>query len=82
MAGSKERVVFVCHLGYNSWLSLPQGIQDPNRLRGGFFFFLQKALHPSSQLTTPTPLTLLSTGSKKTLFTKPAIFVRPYGLMK
>ena len=81
MAGSKERVVVVCHLRYNSWLSLPQGIQDPNRLHGGFFF-LQKALHPSSQPTTPTPLTLLSTGSKQTLFTIPAIFVHPYGLMK
>ena len=65
MAGSKERGVVVCHLRYNSWLSLPQGTQDPNRLHGGFFF-LQKALHPSSQPqpTTPTPLTLQSTGSK------------------
>ena len=34
------------------------------------------------QPTTPTPFTLLSTGSKRTLFTIPAIFVRPYGLMK
>ena len=38
MAGSKERVVVVCHLRYNSWLSLPQETQDPNRLHGGFFF--------------------------------------------
>ena len=38
MAGSKERGVVVCHLRYNSWLSLPQGTQDPNRLHGGFFF--------------------------------------------
>ena len=39
MAGSKERGVVVCHLRYNSWLSLPQGTQDPNRIHGGFFFF-------------------------------------------
>ena len=45
MAGSKERGVVVCHLRYNSWLSLPQ----------------ETPLHPSSQPTTPTPLTLLST---------------------
>ena len=77
MAVSKERVVVVCHLRYNSWLFLPQETQDPNRLHGGFFFFLQKALHSSSQPTTPTPLTLLSTASKQTLFTIPAIFVRP-----
>ena len=38
MAGSKLRVFVVCHLRDNSWLSLPQGIQGPNRLYGGFFF--------------------------------------------
>ena len=38
MAVSKEGVVDVCHLRYNSWLSLPQGTQDPNRLHGRFFF--------------------------------------------
>ena len=53
MAGSKERVVVVGHLRYNSRLSLPQGIQDPQQTPR--FFFLQKALHPSSQPTTPHP---------------------------
>ena len=46
MAASKERGVVVCHLRYNSWLSLPQETQDPNRVHGGFFFFLAKATTP------------------------------------
>ena len=55
MAGSKERVVVVCHLRYNSWLSLPQGIQDPSKLHGGFFFFFAKGPTPILAAHHPHP---------------------------
>ena len=55
MEVSKERVVFACHLRYNSWLSLPQGIQDPNRLHGVFFFFFSKGPKPILAAHHPHP---------------------------
>ena len=55
MAGSKERGVVVCHLRYNSWLSLPQETQDPNRLHGGFYFFFGKGPTPILAATAHHP---------------------------
>ena len=57
MAGSKERVVVICHLRYNSWLFLPQGTQDANRLHGGFFFRKRPYTYPRSPPPHPTRLT-------------------------
>ena len=55
MAASKERGVVVCHLRYNSLLSLPQETQDPNRVHGGFFFFFAKAPTPILAAHHPHP---------------------------
>ena len=56
MAGSKERVVVVGHLRYNSRLSLPQGIQDPHPTDSTFFFFFAKGPTPILAAHHPHPI--------------------------